>query len=73
MPLDSFKAKVDEWVCTLKHSKLQKGFDEILLPGEMALREEQNRLSHGVPIQEHYWNGICKMADELNIDLEALR
>jgi len=44
-----------------------------LLPGEMALREEQNRLSHGVPIQEHYWNGICKMADELNIDLEALR
>jgi LDH2 family malate/lactate/ureidoglycolate dehydrogenase len=73
MPLDSFKAKVDEWVCTLKQGKLQKGFDEILLPGEMALREEQNRLSHGVPIQEHYWNGICKMGDELNIDLEALR
>ena len=73
MPIDSFKAKVDEWVCTLKQGKLQKGFDEILLPGEMAQREEQDRLENGVPIQEHYWNGICEMAKELNIDLESLR
>lgn len=73
MPIEMFKAKVDEWTDTIKGGKLQKGFDEILIPGENALREEQDRLKNGVPIQEHFWKGICDMANELNIDIEALR
>lgn len=73
MPIETFKAKVDEWTRTIKDGKLQQGFDEILLPGETALREEKDRLERGVPIQENYWQGICDMANELDIDLEALR
>lgn len=73
MPVEAFKSKVDEWVSTIKDGKLQKGFDEITIPGEHALREEQIRLRDGIPIQENYWDGIRAMAAEVGVDVEALR
>ncbi|MGI9289206.1 MAG: Ldh family oxidoreductase [Pseudomonadales bacterium] len=73
MPMQEFKAKVDEWIRTIKNTKPQKGFDEVLLPGEMALREEQRRLKDGIPIQPQYWEGIKTMAADVGIDVEALR
>ena len=73
MPVDVFKSKVDEWVRTIKNGKLQKGFDEILLPGERAWRERQKRLKDGIPVQPGYWQGIKNMAAEAGVDIEALR
>lgn len=73
MPVALFKSRVDEWVRTIKDTKLQKGFEEILLPGETALREEKRRLKEGVPIQEQYWDGIKAMALEVGVDVESLR
>ena len=73
MPLDLFKQRVDEWVRTLKETKLQKGFDEITLPGENALRSERERRLNGVPVQQKYWQGIKQMGAEVGIDIEALR
>ncbi len=73
MPVADFKAKVDEWVRTIKASKLQKGFEEVLLPGERAWHEEQKRLKHGIPVQANYWQGIKDMAAEVGVDIEALR
>ena len=40
MPLTRLQSKVDQWAKTIKNTKLQKGFDEITLPGERALHEE---------------------------------
>ena len=73
MPVDIFKSKVDEWVRTIKNGKLQKGFDEILLPGERAWRERQKRLQDGIPVQPSYWQGIKNMAAEAGVDIESLR
>jgi LDH2 family malate/lactate/ureidoglycolate dehydrogenase len=73
MPLPVFKAKVDQWAKTIKDTKLQKGFDEITLPGERALREEKERRANGVPIQPQYWAGMLKMAAEVGVDIDALR
>jgi len=73
MPLDLFKQRVDEWVRTLKETKLQKGFDEITLPGENALRSERQRRLNGVPVQQKYWQGIKQMGAEVGVDIEALR
>ena len=73
MPLDLFKQRVDSWVQNLKSSKLQKGFEEITLPGEHALRTEKERRLNGIPIQEKYWEGLKKMGAEVGVDIEALR
>ena len=73
MPPRVFKAKVDQWAKTIKDTKLQKGFDEITLPGERALREERERRANGVPIQPQYWAGMLKMAAEVGVDIDALR
>ena len=73
MPLPVFKAKVDQWAKTIKDTKLQKGFDEITLPGERALREERERRANGVPIQPQYWAGMLKMAAEVGVDIDSLR
>ena len=73
MPIDVFKSKVDEWASTIKASKLQKGFDEVLIPGENALREKEKRLREGIPVQEQYWEGIKNMASDVGIDIETLR
>jgi LDH2 family malate/lactate/ureidoglycolate dehydrogenase len=73
MPVALFKSQVDQWIRTLKATKLQKGFEEITLPGEHALRAEIKRRKHGIPVQPQYWTGIQAMASEVGIDLEALR
>lgn len=73
MPIDVFKQRVDEWVRTIKGTKLQQGFDEVTLPGEAALRAERDRRENGVPVQPQYWEGIKKMGAEVGIDVEALR
>ena len=73
MPIDEFKAKIDRWIRTIKSSRLQKGFKEILLPGERALREEERRLKEGVPIRDDHWAALVKMAEEVGVDVEAIR
>lgn len=73
MPVDIFKAKVDEWAGTIKASKLQKGFDEVMIPGENALREKEKRLREGIPVHEEYLAGLKNMAVYVGIDIETLR
>lgn len=73
IPIDEFKARVDEFVRIVKSSRLAHGFHEILLPGERAQREEERRRADGVPVPEHYWERIAAVALELGVDLDALR
>lgn len=73
MGIDEFKAKVDEWVHTLKSSKTQAGVAEVFLPGERAQAKNQQRLKEGVPVNEGLWQHVVKMAEEVGVDLEALR
>ena len=73
MPLDEFKARVDEWITRIKSSGLQAGVTEIFLPGERAQLKEQQRLSEGVPVNEELWQHIVQMAQDVGVDLESLR
>ena len=73
MPVDLFKQRVDEWAGTIKATRPQKGFDEVTLPGEAALRAEKDRRANGVPVRPQYWEGIRKMAEEVGIDVDTLR
>lgn len=73
MPIEDFKANVDRWIQAIKSTPLQAGVDEILLPGERALREEEKRLRDGIPVQEHHWTELTAMARDVGVDIEALR
>jgi L-2-hydroxycarboxylate dehydrogenase (NAD+) len=73
IPIDEFKAKVDEFIHLLKSSSPAQGFREILLPGERARREEERRLTDGVPVPDHYWEKVAVLAGEMGVDLDALR
>lgn len=68
-----FKDRVDEWIRTIKGSKLQAGSDEVLLPGDRALEEEKSRLKNGVPIRPDQWAKLSEMAVTAGIDLDTLR
>ena len=73
MALDEFKAKVDDLIRNVKESRLAEGFDEIVLPGERAMQEEQRRLREGVPIRDEDWDKVSDIAAGLGIDLDSLR
>ena len=71
--LDAFKAKVDGVIRNCKASRLADGFSEIVLPGERAQREAERRGRDGVPIRDEDWSNIVRIAEELGLDLDALR
>jgi len=73
MPLPQFKAKIDDLVRSVKASRLAEGFSEILLPGERAQREAERRAREGIPVREEEWAKLAAIADEIGLDLDALR
>ena len=73
MPIELFKSRVDTWIRTIKGSRLVKGAEEILLPGERAQRNEKRCLTDGVELRDEHWENLVQIAAELEIDIQALR
>jgi LDH2 family malate/lactate/ureidoglycolate dehydrogenase len=63
MPVNEFKAKVDDLITTIKGSRLADGFDAIVLPGERAAQEEARRRREGVPIRDEEWREVIEIYD----------
>ena len=66
-PLEDFYRQVDELVTYVKSSPLAPGFDEILVPGEVELRQEKRRLREGIPLDDETWRQIQETAAALGI------
>jgi hydroxycarboxylate dehydrogenase B len=66
-PLEKFYDKVDEFVAFIKTTKCAPGFNEILLPGEMARRRETKQRSEGVEIDAATWEQLRQLASELDV------
>lgn len=47
MPLDEFTARVDRMIDDVKKSELAEGVSEVLLPGELEMRNRQRNLQEG--------------------------
>jgi len=67
-----FKAEMDKLIRTVKNSKKAPGFKEILIPGELELRNEKERLKKGIDVPEKTWTEILQIAQKINIDIEPL-
>jgi uncharacterized oxidoreductase len=61
-PLDLFKKQVDDFVAYLKSSPTAPGFTEILVPGEVEIREEKRRRAEGIFVEDETWRQITEVA-----------
>jgi uncharacterized oxidoreductase len=69
-PLEDFYTRVDELVAHVKSSPLAPGFDEILVPGEIEARREQQGSQEGITLDDETWRQIQETAAALGISVE---
>jgi LDH2 family malate/lactate/ureidoglycolate dehydrogenase len=62
MPMETFLARMDELIATMKAQPRAAGFDEILVPGEREARCQADRLAHGIPLTRAVFAALCKEA-----------
>ncbi len=68
MPLDEFKARMNEFIRQMKASKRRPGFDEILVPGELEARREQEYRANGARLDADIFDQLQALARDLAID-----
>lgn len=62
MPLDQFKASVDDYANMIKNSRKATGFDEIFLPGEIEFKKFKENTENGIEISENLVKELSGLA-----------
>jgi ureidoglycolate dehydrogenase (NAD+) len=57
--LETFKARIAQLYRDAKSVRPAEGFAEVLLPGELEWRAEQERRQRGIPLQEEDWRALA--------------
>lgn len=70
-PIGEFKSEMVNLIKALKNSKTAYGFKEILIPGEIEIKNEKIRLKEGINIPTKTWNKIIKTAKNLKINVNS--
>ncbi|MEW6579156.1 MAG: Ldh family oxidoreductase [Chloroflexota bacterium] len=73
MPIEEFKARMDDFVRMCKSAKLRPGFDEILVPGEIDYRREQEYRRDGARLDAAVFDELAQLAQTLGIDFPFQR
>ena len=60
--------RMSEFVHTIKTSPTWDPDAEMLLPGEIEYREEQERLRHGIPMSAALYEELQEIGNQLNLD-----
>ena len=68
MPVDEFKQRMDAFIREVKSSKLRPGFDEILVPGEIEYRREQEYRLNGAEIDGAMVVQLEEIASKLGVE-----
>ena len=72
VPLQDFKDSVDKLIRTIKSSPTAEGFSEVLIPGEVEIRAEENRSKSGIVIPDMTWKSLVDTCRQYGLDAEAL-
>lgn len=67
MPVDEFKARMDAFIADIKAAKRRPGVDEILVPGELDYRREQEFRRSGALLDAEVFDELAALAQDLNI------
>jgi uncharacterized oxidoreductase len=67
--LGTFKKEVAEFAAYLKSTPPAEGFTEVLYPGEIEYRREQERLKNGVDVDDKTWKAMNELATKFGMTL----
>ncbi|MBN8618766.1 MAG: Ldh family oxidoreductase [Anaerolineae bacterium] len=67
MPVDVFKARMDDFIQQIKSAKLRPGFSEILIPGELDHRREQEYRKNGAQLDVDVFDELSRLAQDLSV------
>jgi len=65
--LETFKREVTEFAQYLKATPPAAGFKEVLYPGEVEFRREQDRRQNGIPVEDATWKRLQDLAKGFGI------
>jgi len=58
-----YRAEVEKVVRAIKSSRRAEGFDEILIPGERAYREREQRKREGISVEDALWRELQSLIE----------
>jgi LDH2 family malate/lactate/ureidoglycolate dehydrogenase len=67
-PRANFYADMQEFMRMIKASRPRPGVREILLPGELEWRRQQEKMAAGVPLDPDVYDDLRALAGELGVD-----
>ena len=67
-PLKEFKEEMGRFTAFVKDTPPAKGFTEVLYPGEIEWRTEQQRRSNGIYIEDETWEQIWALVREHKLE-----
>ena len=67
-PLETFKAEVAEFAHYLKNTLPADGFEEVLYPGEIEYKREQESGIHGIEVEEVTWLKLNDLAKKYGLE-----
>ncbi len=67
MPVSDFKSRMDDFVRQIKSAKLRPGFSEILVPGEVDYRREQEYRRDGAKLDAAVFDDLATLAKTLGV------
>jgi uncharacterized oxidoreductase len=68
--LATFKREVAEFARYLKSTPPAEGFSEVLYPGEIEWRREQERLKTGIEVEDKTWKEMLSLAEKFGVAKE---
>jgi uncharacterized oxidoreductase len=72
-PLEEFKREIADFVKYIKETPPAEGFTEVLYPGEIEYRTEQQRRREGIPIEEETWRQLTELAQASGVTVPPSR
>ena len=65
--LDDFTGELDQLLAVVKEAPPAPGYDEVLLPGELAARAAGQRLHKGIPLDQETWDELQALGARLGL------
>ena len=72
MPIDEFRARMDDFAEMCRSRALRPGFDEVLIPGEQEARRVARKTEVGIPLEDSAIADLRALADELGVGTEIV-
>jgi LDH2 family malate/lactate/ureidoglycolate dehydrogenase len=66
-PRAEFYAHMQDFIAMIKRSRTRPGVAEILLPGELEWRRQQEKLAGGIPLDPEVYEDLRLLAEELGV------